>query len=309
DDSTDSFKDEIWHLEERNQNLQQKVNLLEAKLAVLHDKQARLEQENESLSVELGYQQATEQETREKYKSEIAELKEQLLLLKATNNHLIASAELKLNDTTQFENEQQKVKEDRKFVFENTFKKLWRSKHKHPISLDYQRHFLEPPSIKRYSDITPVRENHYWEYSKLKLNNSSSSASASLINLRSPSPPPIVKYSDTSFEKGLNIMEVVSNGNWLFKFTRKFIGNSISNKKHQRFFWIHPPSQMLYWSEQDPGSIATEIITKSALIESFVILDTKLEKSSLPSILIKTSQRNIRVQCLDMTTHCIWSEP
>jgi hypothetical protein len=270
DDSTDSFKDEIWDLELQNRKLQQKVNSLEAKLAVLSDKQARLEQENESLSTELGHQQVAEQETRERYESEIAELKDQLLLLQTTNNHLMSSIEPEPKETYLHANahrdtnlcEEQQIKEDRKFVFENTFKNLWKSKHRRPISLDHQRHFLEPLSVHRYSDITPVGENRSWEDSKIKLH-SSSSASTSWINLLSPSSPSIIKYniSDKSFEKAL--LEAVSNGNWLFKFTRKFIGNSISSKKHQRFFWIHTPSQTLYWSEQDPGSIKTELTTKS----------------------------------------------
>lgn len=44
-------------------------------------------------------------------------------------------------------------------------------------------------------------------------------------------------------------------GDWMWKYTRKVVGSGISeNSKHRRFFWIHPYTQTLYWSSQEPGS-------------------------------------------------------
>lgn len=39
-------------------------------------------------------------------------------------------------------------------------------------------------------------------------------------------------------------------GDWMWKYTRNAVG---SEKRHQRFFWIHPYTRTLYWSTQAPG--------------------------------------------------------
>jgi hypothetical protein len=42
-------------------------------------------------------------------------------------------------------------------------------------------------------------------------------------------------------------------GDWLYKYTRKTVGNGISENRHQRYFWIHPYTRTLYWSTNAPG--------------------------------------------------------
>ena len=43
-------------------------------------------------------------------------------------------------------------------------------------------------------------------------------------------------------------------GEFLFKYTRKMVTKGISEKRHMRFFWVHPYTKTLYWSSSDPGS-------------------------------------------------------
>ena len=44
-------------------------------------------------------------------------------------------------------------------------------------------------------------------------------------------------------------------GEFLHKYTRKPIGKGIvGGKRHERFFWVHPYTKMLYWSGRDPGA-------------------------------------------------------
>lgn len=52
-------------------------------------------------------------------------------------------------------------------------------------------------------------------------------------------------------------------GDWMWKYTRKVVGNGISENRHRRFFWIHPYAQTLYWSTREPGSCGSECSTKS----------------------------------------------
>ena len=42
-------------------------------------------------------------------------------------------------------------------------------------------------------------------------------------------------------------------GEFLWKYTRKTIGKGVGDKRHKRFFWVHPYTRTLYWSEGDPG--------------------------------------------------------
>jgi hypothetical protein len=41
-------------------------------------------------------------------------------------------------------------------------------------------------------------------------------------------------------------------GDYLWKYTRR-VGGSTSERKHRRFFWIHPYTKTIYWSGKAPG--------------------------------------------------------
>ncbi|KAG8719435.1 hypothetical protein FRC08_002820 [Ceratobasidium sp. 394] len=51
-------------------------------------------------------------------------------------------------------------------------------------------------------------------------------------------------------------------GEFLFKYTRKVVGKGHGEKRHKRFFWVHPYTKTLYWSDADPG--ANGVIESSA---------------------------------------------
>ena len=42
-------------------------------------------------------------------------------------------------------------------------------------------------------------------------------------------------------------------GEFLYKYTRKVVGKGHGEKRHRRFFWIHPYTKTIYWSDKDPG--------------------------------------------------------
>ena len=55
-------------------------------------------------------------------------------------------------------------------------------------------------------------------------------------------------------------------GEYLHKYTRRVVGKGQSEKRHKRFFWVHPYTKTLYWSSEDPGSgIASESSAKSGM--------------------------------------------
>jgi hypothetical protein len=43
-------------------------------------------------------------------------------------------------------------------------------------------------------------------------------------------------------------------GEFLYKYTRRTIGRGHGERRHKRFFWVHPYTRTLYWSDADPGS-------------------------------------------------------
>ena len=43
-------------------------------------------------------------------------------------------------------------------------------------------------------------------------------------------------------------------GEFLYKYTRKAIGKGHAERRHKRFFWIHPYTKTIYWSAVDPGA-------------------------------------------------------
>ena len=58
-------------------------------------------------------------------------------------------------------------------------------------------------------------------------------------------------------------------GEFLWKYTRKPGRPEMSNTRHKRYFWVHPYTRTLYWSEQDPQSAGgRELKAKSVAIES-----------------------------------------
>lgn len=58
-------------------------------------------------------------------------------------------------------------------------------------------------------------------------------------------------------------------GEFLWKYTRKTGSKEMSSTRHRRYFWVHPYTKTLYWSEQDPQTAGrSENKAKSVAIES-----------------------------------------
>ena len=54
-----------------------------------------------------------------------------------------------------------------------------------------------------------------------------------------------------------NIIHAITQtmiGEFLYKYPRKAIGKGYGERRHKRFFWVHPYTKTLYWSSADPGS-------------------------------------------------------
>jgi hypothetical protein len=61
----------------------------------------------------------------------------------------------------------------------------------------------------------------------------------------------------------LGLLTQTMIGAWMWKYTRKTVGNGYSGKPHKRFCWIHPYTRTLYWSTAEPGVGEAESKAKS----------------------------------------------
>ena len=86
-------------------------------------------------------------------------------------------------------------------------------------------------------------------------------------------------------------------GEYLWKYTRKAGRSETSNTRHRRFFWIHPYTRTLYWSEKDPSTAGRDMLkAKSVAIEAVrVITDDNAYPPGLhrKSLVVVTPGREI----------------
>ncbi|KAG1730816.1 coiled-coil protein [Suillus paluster] len=99
-------------------------------------------------------------------------------------------------------------------------------------------------------------------------------------------------------------------GEFLYKYTRRTIGKGYGEKRHKRFFWVHPYTKTLYWSSADPGSSnVSESSAKSAYIEG---VRSVLDPNPMPpglyqySVVISTAQREMKITAPTKDRHDIW---
>jgi Meiotic cell cortex C-terminal pleckstrin homology len=118
-------------------------------------------------------------------------------------------------------------------------------------------------------------------------------------------------------------------GEFLYKYTRRPIGKGHGERRHKRFFWVHPYTKTLYWSSADPGSSnVSESSAKSGMFLFFIsecYLDVErhssayidgvrdvLDPNPMPpglhqySIVISTPQREMKFTAPTQERHEIW---
>ncbi|KAF3051116.1 hypothetical protein E8E11_006914 [Didymella keratinophila] len=99
-------------------------------------------------------------------------------------------------------------------------------------------------------------------------------------------------------------------GEYLWKYTRKTMGGGMSDTRHRRFFWIHPYTRTLYWSDRDPQTAGkTELKAKSVAIESVEeVEDMNPTPPGLhqKSLLVSTPGRSIKFTAATSRRHETW---
>lgn len=145
--------------------------------------------------------------------------------------------------------------------------------------------------------------------------------------------PPPKRPSHQSHEGGSTDPAVIHAitqtmiGEFLYKYTRKVVGKGHGDRRHKRFFWVHPYTKTLYWSSADPGSsnvsessaksgdYIESSLTLSSLIVFVAYIDavrSVLDPNPLPpglyqySVVVSTPQREMKITAPTKERHDIW---
>ena len=99
-------------------------------------------------------------------------------------------------------------------------------------------------------------------------------------------------------------------GEYLWKYTRKAGRGEMSDNRHRRFFWVHPYTRTLYWSEQDPSTAGrAQLKAKSVAIEAVrVVTDDNPFPPGLhrKSLVIITPGRAVKITATTGQRHETW---
>jgi len=95
-------------------------------------------------------------------------------------------------------------------------------------------------------------------------------------------------------------------GEYLWKYTRKTGRGEMSENRHRRYFWVHPYTRTLYWSDRDPSSKGR---AKSVPIEAVrVVTDDNPMPPGLhrKSLIVLSPGRTVKFTCTTGQRHETW---
>lgn len=99
-------------------------------------------------------------------------------------------------------------------------------------------------------------------------------------------------------------------GEFLWKYTRKAGRGDMSSNRHRRFFWVHPYTRTLYWSDQDPSTAGrAQLKAKSVAIEAVrVVTDDNPMPPGLhrKSLVVMTPGRSVKITATTGQRHETW---
>ncbi|KAK2766140.1 hypothetical protein FQN54_007656 [Arachnomyces sp. PD_36] len=127
------------------------------------------------------------------------------------------------------------------------------------------------------------------------------------FNMQSDADPAVDSGADPRMIQAITQTMI---GEFLWKYTRKTGRTDMSTTRHQRYFWVHPYTRTLYWSDQDPqGAGRTEVKAKSVPIEAVrVITDDNPYPPGLhrKSLEVVTPGRKLRFTAATSQRHETW---
>lgn len=243
-ESEEKLKQDLWDLELAKQELNHHVRQLSAAIQKAQFEQNKRDQQDslvqkelQSLKQQQEHWQDMLQKTQSDYESKIKQLHESLSQLtqeKETINHQLDQLKQSSYKEQQFIGENPVVEST---PTEEELRAL-------QVSLAQANHAVETLQ----SDLEKEKEKQKQLDQLLK---ESKEAIENMQTSNAPVPyeipiHPLTVLPDSHFRKALPFIMHTMMGEWMLKYTR-YATN------HRRFFWLHPYTKSLYWSQQEPS--------------------------------------------------------
>ncbi|MCJ1385530.1 hypothetical protein MMC17_008653 [Xylographa soralifera] len=130
------------------------------------------------------------------------------------------------------------------------------------------------------------------------------------FNIRADGMPMLQGMDSSADPRMIQAITQTMIGEYLWKYTRKAGREDMSTNRHRRFFWIHPYTRTLYWSDQDPSTAGrAQLKAKSVAIEGVrVVTDDNPMPPGLhrKSIMILTPGRAVKFTAATGQRHETW---
>lgn len=173
---------------------------------------------------------------------------------------------------------------------------------------------LRPPvSASRHGSTTP-RARYSTQRSQMSRRSSFSSFASELderFNIRTEGMPMMPHGLDSGTDpRMIQAITQTMIGEYLWKYTRKAGRGEMSDNRHRRFFWVHPYTRTLYWSDRDPATAGrAELKAKSVAIEAVrVVTDDNPMPPGLhrKSLVVITPGRAVKFTATTGQRHETW---
>ena len=130
------------------------------------------------------------------------------------------------------------------------------------------------------------------------------------FNIRTDGMPMPEGFSSNTDPRMIQAITQTMIGEMMWKYTRKAGRGEMSKTRHPRFFWVHPYTRTLYWSDRDPASAnRAELKSKSVAIEAVrVVTDDNPMPPGLhrKSLIIVTPGRSVKFTAQTSQRHATW---
>lgn len=169
------------------------------------------------------------------------------------------------------------------------------------------------PSPSSKDGTTPRAGRYSTTRSQVSRRSSVSSFASELderFNIRTDGMPMPQGVSPNTDPRMIQAITQTMIGEMMWKYTRKAGRGEMSSTRHRRFFWVHPYTRTLYWSDRDPASAdRAQLKSKSVAIEAVrVVTDDNPMPPGLhrKSLIIVTPGRSVKFTAQTSQRHETW---
>ena len=169
------------------------------------------------------------------------------------------------------------------------------------------------PSPSSKGGTTPRAGRYTTTRSQVSRRSSVSSFASELderFNIRTDGMPMPHGVSPNTDPRMIQAITQTMIGEMMWKYTRKAGRGEMSSTRHRRFFWVHPYTRTLYWSDRDPASAdRAQLKSKSVAIEAVrVVTDDNPMPPGLhrKSLIIVTPGRAVQFTAQTSQRHETW---